>query len=269
MTKALFVINPVSGGENKDELKDLLLDSYQESDIFMTTGEDDDKKLSEKIQSNDYQRIVAAGGDGTVALVANCMHYSDTPLGILPAGSANGLARELSIPVNMKDALEKAMSAAGRPFDIIKINNQWHVLHMADFGMNATLVRRYQDDNHRGFLGYAVSGLKELPNLVNANTFEMDLMYEKQQVESNFVIIANARQYGTGIEVNPTGKVDDGKFEICCLQNISFEHFLRQIIDKQSFEFSPFSIHSTRQATIYLDEPTDFQVDGEYVGYCR
>ena len=266
MTKALFVINPVSGGENKNELKDLITNSYPESDIFMTTGKADDKKVAEKIHSNDYQRIVAAGGDGTVALVANCMHYNRIPIGILPAGSANGLARELSIPANMKDALDKAMSGEGRPFDIIKINNRWYVLHMADFGMNATLVRRYQDDNHRGFLGYAVSGLKELPNLVSANTFEMDLQYEKHQVVSNFVIIANARQYGTGIEVNPTGKVDDGKFEICYLQNISFEQFLRQIIDEQNFEFSPFNIHSTQQATIHLAESTDFQVDGEYVG---
>ena len=266
MTETLFVINPVSGGENKSDLIDLVRESYPHADILRTTGKDDDKKISERLQVNSYQRVVAAGGDGTIALVANRMHFSNIPLGIIPVGSANGLANELSIPMVLQDALEKAMTGGGKPFDIIEINKQWHVLHMADFGMNATLVRRYQDDDHRGFLGYAISGLKELPNLVSSNVFEMDIQNTTHQLESNFVIIANARRYGTGIEVNPNGRVDDGKFEICYLQNISFERFLRQIMDNQTFELSPFGIHSVEEARFQLKEPMDFQVDGEYMG---
>ncbi len=266
MTKTLFVINPVSGGENKSELIDHVRSSYPDVKVFKTTGENDDKKIAEELRLGNYQRIVVAGGDGTIALVANSIHYREILLGIVPAGSANGLANELCIPTVPKDALEKAMNEDGKPFDIIEINKQWHVLHMADFGMNATLVRRYHDDDHRGFLGYALSGLKELPNLVNANNFEMKISNKTHHLESNFVILANARRYGTGIEVNPGGRVDDGRFEICCLQDISFENYLRQIVDKQKFEFSPFQIHSVDEATINLDEPTDFQVDGEYIG---
>ncbi len=266
MSETLFVINPVSGGLEKNELKDLVSESYANVEFLMTTGKDDDKKIAEKVKSNAYARVVAAGGDGTIALVANAMHFSHVPIGIIPVGSANGLASELGIPAILQESVKKAMTGDGRPFDIIEVNNQWHVLHMADFGMNATLVRRYQNDDHRGFLGYALSGLKELPNLVNANSFKLEFMEEKHQYESNFVIIANARQYGTGIEVNPQGKVDDGKFEICCLQNISFEDFLEKIIDDRAFEFSPFEIHSVDQATIRLKEPADFQIDGEYVG---
>ncbi|MEQ8336682.1 MAG: diacylglycerol kinase family protein [Cyclobacteriaceae bacterium] len=266
MAETLFVINPVSGGADKNDLKDLIRRSYPGAEIFLTTGKEDDKKVSEKIKSNSYQRVVVAGGDGTIALVANSMHYSGIPLGIIPAGSANGLASELSIPTFFDKALEKAIKGEGKPFDIIEVNKRWHVLHMADFGLNASLVRRYQNDDHRGFLGYAISGLKELPNLMNINSFQMKVGNETHQMESNFVILANARQYGTGIEVNPKGRVDDGKFEVCCLQHISFEDYLRHVVDERTFEFSPFKITSAKQVAIQLKEPTDFQVDGEYIG---
>lgn len=266
MNKTLFVINPASGGQEKDDLVDLIKATCQEGFIYFTSGNKDQEKIREILQKDQYDRVIAGGGDGTIAMVANEILNDQIDLGIIPMGSANGLAKELSIPLQPREALEKAIKKPGKPFDIIAINNKWHVLHMADFGMNAKLVRRYQDDHRRGFLGYAISGLKELPNLMTVNSFELASNNESYHMESAFVVIANARRYGTGIEINPSGRVNDGKFEICCLQTISFENFLTRFINEEEFELNPFEILSTSQAKIKLKEKTDFQIDGEYIG---
>ncbi|XOV95332.1 MAG: diacylglycerol/lipid kinase family protein [Bacteroidota bacterium] len=240
--------------------------NIQDAHLLLTTGENDRQKIREKIQSKKFSRVIAVGGDGTIALVAQELIDKEISLGILPAGSANGLAAELSIPMQMSDALEKAINGKANPFDLIKINDKWHVLHMADFGLNASLVKRYQSDDHRGLFGYAISGLKEIPNLISTNSFELKMKELTHTLDSSFVIIANARRYGTGIEVNPDGKTGDGKFEICCLQSLSFENYLKQFIEKKEFELNPFKIFSTDQAYIRLREKADFQIDGEYIG---
>ncbi len=266
MAKILFVINPVSGGLQKSELIDLIRSHDKDVEILLTTGKNDPRKLRNQLDTHAYDRVVVAGGDGTIAMAAVEMIGRDLPMGIIPVGSANGLAHELSLPMETEKALKKALNGTGKPFDIIEINNKWHMIHMADFGMNATLVKRYQNDKHRGLIGYAISGFKEIANLMNIADFDLEVGGNLRTIESTFVIIANARRYGTGIEVNPTGKVDDGKFEICCLQSITFEDFLQRFVEKREFELNPFEILSTDQAMIRLKKETDFQIDGEYKG---
>ncbi len=266
MNKLLFVINPASGGQDKDELIEYIKSTFENATIHLTTGENDPEKINQLLDDTGYERVIVGGGDGTIAMVAKEILFQDLTMGIIPLGSANGLARELSIPNQPKIAISQAINKVGKPFDVISINDKWTVLHMADFGMNATLVRRYQNDEHRGFLGYAISGLKELPNLMALNSFDLTIDGKHQKMESTFVIIANARRYGTGIEVNPQGKIDDGKFEICCLQKISFESYLKNIIKEEEFEFNPFKIYSSNEAHFQLSKITDFQVDGEYIG---
>ena len=271
MNKALFVINPVSGGLNKDSVIDLIRSKYNKNQlrIFQTTGENDEEKIKEILQQDKFETIVAGGGDGTITLVSHVIDHKDINLGILPLGSANGLARELEIPENIEGALNTIQNGNAHPFDTIIINEKWRVLHMADFGMNATLVKRYHHDDHRGFIGYALSALKEISNLLAENEFELSLDDGKHLISSSFVVIANAQRYGTGIIINPEGKTDDGKFEICCLKKISFENYLEKFRNEEELEFNPFETFSVQNAHIHLKKKTDFQIDGEYIGQVK
>ena len=268
MNKRLFVINPVSGGLNKDRAIELIKSKYDENQfrIFQTTGKNDEENIQKILEQDKFDTIIAGGGDGTITLVSGVIDNQDISLGILPMGSANGLARELGIPEDIEGALATIEGGHSHPFDTITINEKWRVLHMADFGMNATLVKRYHHDDHRGFFGYALSALKEFSNLLIENEFELSIDNEKHQINSSFVVIANAQRYGTGIIINPGGKTDDGKFEICCLEKISFENYLEKFRNEEEFEFNPFQTFSVQNAHIHLKKKTDFQIDGEYIG---
>ena len=101
--KILFIINPVSGGKEKQDwetsIRDFFKDLPHQVEIFITTGKDDFVSITHHIETLQPQKVVAVGGDGTVKMVAEILREKSIVLGILPAGSANGMAKELNIPL--------------------------------------------------------------------------------------------------------------------------------------------------------------------------
>src|SRR5882757_4259676 len=102
--KLLFIVNPISGGVNKEPF---LHDAQQLCNrygitlvIFKTTGKNDKEEILKVLKKEQPDKVAAAGGDGTVLFVAICLLDSGIPLGIIPQGSANGMARELHVNTN-------------------------------------------------------------------------------------------------------------------------------------------------------------------------
>src|SRR6476469_7492824 len=108
--KILFVINPRSGTKNKiawePAIRNYFTDLQHNFDFFLLDGKDDATSLQYWIKKLEPQRVIAVGGDGTVSLVAEQLLGTHIPMGILPAGSANGMAKELDIPVDVNGALD-------------------------------------------------------------------------------------------------------------------------------------------------------------------
>ena len=121
----------------------------------MLTGEDDAGSLRHWIERIRPDRVVAVGGDGTVQMAAKQMLGSGIPLGILPAGSANGMAKELEIPNNPENALKVVTDGIIKSADVIRINDTEICLHLSDIGLNAKLIKYFEEHNWRGKLGYA------------------------------------------------------------------------------------------------------------------
>jgi diacylglycerol kinase family enzyme len=113
--KYLFVINPISGGKQKDDHETAIkkhFDTLSHSvEFFLLDGKNDAQQLTETLEKVKPHKVVAVGGDGTVSLVAKKLLGSEMQLGILPAGSANGMARELNIPISITEALEVVTAA--------------------------------------------------------------------------------------------------------------------------------------------------------------
>ena len=268
MEQVLFIVNPASGGQDKAAVLEQIDEKFSASGytIYQTTGEDDKAKISGLIDELGASKVIAGGGDGTIAMLADILKGKDAALGILPLGSANGLAAELDIPLEIEESLDLIRSAPAKPFDLIEVNDKWNVLHLADIGLNATLVKKYQQDEHRGFLGYALSAIKSLPDINEPMRIEILTRGKKYSFISHFLGIANATKYGTGIVINPDGKVDDGLFELCILNQITFPKLLENVVGDEEFGHSHFTIISTNEARIQVYPPTDFQIDGEYIG---
>ena len=139
--KILFVINPVSGGNSKEDWESSIREYFRALphtiEILTLEGEDPESLIKNSIDKIKPDRVIAVGGDGTVTQVAKQMLGTEYLMGILPAGSANGMAKELKIPMTVPEALNITINGRVQKTDVIRINGEI-CLHLSDIGMNAT-----------------------------------------------------------------------------------------------------------------------------------
>jgi diacylglycerol kinase (ATP) len=149
----IFVVNPISGDVDKTqyiEATKLFAESENlEFILFETTGEDDIAKIKSLYNQHKPDRIIVAGGDGTIKMVAEALEKHDVILGILPAGSANGLSVDLNLPTTLEENLNIAFHNNYMEMDMISINGK-KSLHLSDLGLNADLVKNYENSEIRG-----------------------------------------------------------------------------------------------------------------------
>ncbi len=270
--RVLFIMNPTSGRRSNDgaieHIEELAESENIDYKIHYTTGEDDDRKLQDEIRAHAPERVVACGGDGTVQLVARNLMNIDIPMAILPLGSANGLARALDLPKNYVDATDLAIrSHTVRPLDLIRINDRYLCTHLSDIGTNALLVKSYEEAGDKGMIGYAkhlISSIKQSDLM----TYEITTDQGVFRKEGYMLMIANAHKYGTGVQISE-GSVSDGKFEICNVQSIDIESFIKAgltainiFVDRNMFS----DVISCKEAHIAIAPRAHLQIDGEYIG---
>jgi diacylglycerol kinase (ATP) len=268
----LLVINPVSGGNEKDELVDatkkFLEDQGHTAECMVLAGDGDDKKLQAAIKSCSPDRVIAIGGDGTLKLVAEQLAGTDTPVGLLPAGSANGMARELGLPANPMSCLEILTGDNIKSLDAIMVNDKELCLHLSDIGLNAQLVKKFEQSDTRGKWTYIreIFGVllrrKQLKLRINVDGAE----YRRKAF---MIVIANARMYGTGAMINPEGDLFDGKMEVVVLKRISFWELAKMFAKYRHFNPRKTEILQGERVSIVSEKDAWFQVDGEYLGKMR
>src|SRR5215203_1813132 len=124
--KILFIINPVSGGKEKHDweasIRDFFRDLPHSIEFYLLRGENDSTSINHHIETLQPKKVVAVGGDGTVKLVAEIIREKSIVLGILPAGSANGMAKELNLPLLKNESLDVIINGKEQCIDVIQIN---------------------------------------------------------------------------------------------------------------------------------------------------
>lgn len=273
--KLLLVINPVSGGKSKDKFLDdckELADKYGiDLRIFKTTGKNDKEELMEVYFHWQPEKVAACGGDGTVLLVASTLQDFEIPFGIVPLGSANGMAAELSVNSNPNEALKDILiSGKNTPLDLIKVNEEYYSIHMGDVGVNAWLVENYSKEDSRGWLSYAKHFLDAVSN-AELIEFEMKIDSETVNDKGYMIALANSRKYGTGAILNPKGNPHDGKFEIVVIKSTDLTEVInlgRTVITPDAVKLieDKMDIYQTEEVEIKLSKPYTLQLDGEVIG---
>ncbi|RYG30184.1 MAG: diacylglycerol kinase, partial [Chitinophagaceae bacterium] len=217
----LLVVNPISGDLDKAEMIELAQDAAKARNIGLhvleTDGENDERKVREWYQENEPERVLVAGGDGTIKMVAAALENTDVIFGILPAGSANGLSVDLELPDSLEENLQIAFDGEPQALDMVCINNI-KSLHLSDLGLNASLVKNYEQSSIRGKLGYALQTITTLKDDDVPFEVRVEANGEVIETEARMVVVANSQKYGTGVVINPLGKLDDGKFEVVILK---------------------------------------------------
>lgn len=270
--KVLLVVNPISGDLDKNEIFDAVINRTNEEGIdlriYTTTGNQDDQIIREMVESLKPQKVIAAGGDGTISLVAQAIHDLDVILGIIPAGSANGLSVDFGIPANLEEAVDIAFGENEIGIDAVSINGEIS-LHLSDIGLNALLVKNYENGETRGKMGYAREMLKTLSEHENFNV-RITTNDESFETEALIVIIANAQKYGTGVSINPQGNMSDGFYELVIAKRLDFIETAKILTGNTDLNPEIMKIISVENAVIEcLDKEVYFQIDGEYKGQVK
>lgn len=267
--KYVLIVNPISGDVDKSEilLKTLAFaEEYKiEIIVYETSGKDDEQSIKNLYDLHQPERILIAGGDGTIKMVAETLEDKDVIIGILPAGSANGLSVDLNLPTTIEENLAVAFHNHFIEIDMISINGKKSI-HLSDLGLNAELVKNYENSSTRGKLGYALQVVTTLTEL--EEPFLAKIKTKEQTIEctARMIVIANSQKYGTGVTINPEGKMDDGKFEIVILKNLDLLVFGKIITGNIPLNSEDVEIISTENAIITTSKPVPFQIDGEYIG---
>ncbi|WP_026915998.1 diacylglycerol/lipid kinase family protein [Christiangramia portivictoriae] len=267
--QVLLIVNPISGDLDKKQLIQRVRNYAKTYDLtlhlFATTGKKDTEKIQQRIESHKIERIVAIGGDGTINLVANAIKNYDIPLGIIPAGSANGLATNFNIPESLDQQVEIAFGSTIFEMDLLKINDDI-CLHLSDLGLNAELIQNYEESRFRGKIGYL---LQSLPTLLKSEypfEFEVETNFKKRETSGALLAIANANKYGTGANINPAGKMNDGLFEIIIYKKLDIKEIIKTIRNETDIHSDVVETFQVKEARITCKKPVAFQIDGEFKG---
>lgn len=265
----LLVVNPISGDSDKSTIIASVKDEVENRNFnfkfYETSGEKDKEAIDALIKEINPSRILVAGGDGTISLVAPCILGTDICLGIIPAGSANGMAVNFNLPQTLPEQIEIALSDSKMKLDALFINDEI-CLHIADLGINAELIKNYENSSIRGKLGYF---LQTIPTLWNSDSpFHFKVETEEETFEETGILlaIANANKFGTGATINPNGKMNDGKFEILIFKSLDFIEIFKTINDQPEMSPDFVRVISTKKAKISSTKKVPFQIDGEFLG---
>ncbi|MBW6481603.1 MAG: diacylglycerol kinase family lipid kinase [Vicingaceae bacterium] len=262
----LFIINPISG-TGKQKIVEKLIEQHLNKEIFDYTIIYTRKaKHAIEISKNEVQNfdvIVAVGGDGTVNETATAIIGTEKILAIIPTGSGNGLARHLKISTNIKNAIEIINNKKIKRIDTATVNDI-HFLGTAGTGFDAHIGWKFATAEKRGFWSYVKITIKEYFNYDEAN-YTLIVDGAKSQQKSLLITFANSNQYGNNACVSPNSVIDDGFLRIIILKKFPLTYsfaFAYKMFTKKFNTFKYVTEMKGKNITIHSPKK-ELHIDGE------
>ncbi|SKC17100.1 diacylglycerol/lipid kinase family protein [Dyadobacter psychrophilus] len=264
----LFILNPNSGtsiGRNTGEVKKTI-DSFAKkfgAEVTMLFTEERAHATTlvrENLDLQPWKAIVAVGGDGTVNEIAQPLVNTEQPIGIIPLGSGNGLARHLGIPLTLEASLTRLFEGKITTIDSAQINDI-PFFCTAGMGFDAYVGHLFSQQSQRGLATY-----------VNVS-FQSYWNYKPQRFKLNGVetdafslSFANAGQFGNNAWVAPQASLQDGLLDVCTIKpfpkwygtSLAYQLFTKQMKASRYIDYQ----HMT-EAVVETQVPPMIHYDGE------
>jgi diacylglycerol kinase (ATP) len=238
------------------------------ADVLVTTRAGHARDLARSAVARGARLVMAWGGDGTINEVASALAFGEVPLGIIPAGSGNGLATELGVDTRPERAIANAVRANPATMDVGEIGGRLFI-NIAGIGLDAHIARQFnRPGNHRrGFARYLRVGARALVDYVPA-WYTISTADVRLTVRAVIVVVANSVQYGNGARIAPGAQVDDGELDLVVVEERSrlTTFFQAPRLFGGSITRAPgCSIRRIREVAIECPSAMVFHVDGEPV----
>jgi YegS/Rv2252/BmrU family lipid kinase len=210
---------------------------------------------------------VVVSGDGLLGAVGGAMAGSEAPLGLIPAGRGNDLARALGVPVEPEAAVEVILSGESRRIDVGEANGK-RFLGIASVGFDSE-CNRVANETHwlRGKLVYAYSMPRTLIGWRSAR-FTLAVGDERRRISGYFVAVANNSVYGGGMYIAPNAELDDGEFDVVSIGESGKLRFLiglKDVLKGSHLEKEEVSVFRTPRLKIDASRPFPVYADGDHL----
>jgi len=290
VTRTLVVVNPASAGGRTGrrwpEAAHALRAHGVRFDVHLTSGPGEAEQATRTALSDGYERVVAAGGDGTLFEVVNgffdAAGHAVRPgaeLGLIPSGTGGDFRRTVGIPREPLDAARLLASGATRRIDAGRIEFAGgaarHFVNIADCGIGGAVVAAVNRSRHKGgglrgsavFLGISMRTLLTFRGRRAVVTMDGDEPF-RGEVES--VVVANGRYFGAGMQIAPRADVSDGLFDVVI---VTAAGKLRSLVALPSLyrgtHLSNPNVTYRRASRVQIatqDDPLLFDLEGEQIG---
>lgn len=222
------------------------------------------RELAADLSDRGYSPVVAWGGDGTVNEVAGALVHRPTVLGIVPAGSGNGLARELGISLRPRDAMWIAAQGADRRIDTGELGGRYFV-NVGGVGLAASVAELFSHLSGRGLRTYMQATVAKVLSY-RAERYRLEFEGAAEEPEALIIEIANGRQYGNGALIAPGALLDDGRLEVVIVGPMSLPRIAWSVprLFAGSIDRHPLvKTRSVSSVTLSSNTLMPFHVDGE------
>lgn len=235
-------------------------------DVRVTEKPGHARALAEAALSAGATTVVAWGGDGTVNEVASVLVHRDAVLGIVPAGSGNGLGRDLGLPLTPAAALDVLLTGTERRIDAATLDGRVFV-NVAGMGLDARVAQRFAElgRERRGPWRYVQATVGEVLRYTPP-VLRLDVQGLPREHRPLLVAFANSRQYGNGALVAPEARLDDGKLDVVVLGDRSIIGILRGVpaLFSGRINLQPdVRVRKAADLNVEADGPILCHVDGE------
>jgi len=217
----VLLVNPSSGGGRSLKVLarvEALLDARRAPFRVVRTRslEHGIAKALQAVEAGEVPVVIS--GDGMIGAIGGALAGSEAPLGIVPGGRGNDLARVLGIPVDPEEAIEIVLAGHSRAIDVGEANGK-RFLSIASVGFDSEANRRANDSRLRGNLVYLWAALRTMATWKSAR-FTIAIGDQRTRMEGYDVVVANTKAYGGGMFIAPDAEPDDGEFDVVTIADM-------------------------------------------------
>ena len=224
MEKICFIINPKAGYQKYNHVIEIIKKKLDVSKfqykIELSKNKYDIKKITKREIKNNTNFFVAVGGDGTVNEICSEIVNTNIKIGVIPIGSGNGLAYEMGLTKNIEDCITTINNNCYKEIDSISINNLFS-FNVAGIGYDAFVAKYFSQEKKRGMFKYMYLSFYLL-NKYRSKKYTISFNEKKININPFTIAICNSRQYGNNFYICPEAKIDDGKINLCLIEDCSF-----------------------------------------------
>ena len=270
MSSTLVILNPAAHGERAQRKLAQVESLARDCVVHATTHTGEAQLMARRGVDEGFEKIVAAGGDGTINEVVNGLAGTNATLGLLPIGTMNVFATELGLPVHdLELCWNIVRNDSIRVVDLPKANQKFFV-QLAGVGLDAQVVKETSARLRRSFgpLSYIISAVqiaaRQPPRLfIQCEDTSID--------EGSFVLVGNGRLYGGPFPFFKHAALDDGLLDVIVFKRLGYLEiikYLQDVVFSSDIRVPEIEYFQTRRLRVQSDQSVPVELDGELVGNC-